>query len=373
MRTCSFFLSVALGCAGLGSSSSRAASTADFYMVDVGHGNAVFVVSPSGETMLIDTGDRNATGRLVTFMQQVGIKQIDYLTLSHFEPDHMGAAVPLSEKVPVKAFVDHGDSVFYHRDLEWWKQRRGPWFRPDMNTRYDEDFDVYLRARQKTRHIVVKPGDQVPMKGLETLVVSAAGKVLTSPLKGAGAPNPACASVDRRADDDAEDGQSVGLLISYGKFRFINLGDLTWNTANSLFCPNNLLGTVDAYVVTHHAQSTTSKYGDYYFGLACCSVGEVHGLRPRVALLTMGASGHREGTPVAMKVVKGSPGLEDLWQTEKIIGGGEAGNNGPDDLIANIGGQSQRVEYIKVSANQDGSFTVTNSRNGFTKKYAARK
>jgi competence protein ComEC len=268
MRTCSIFLSVALGCAGLGASLSRAASTADFYMVDVGHGNAVFVVSPSGETMLIDTGERINAGRLVTFMQQAGIKQIDYLTISHFEPDHMGGAVQLSETVPIKTFVDHGDSAFYHRDLEWWRQRRGPWFRPDMNTKYDGEFEAYMQARQKAKHIVVKPGDQVPLKGLGPLVVSAAGKVLPGPLKGAGAPNPNCTGVDRRTEDDAEDGQSVGLLFTYGKFRFINLGDLTWNTANSLFCPNNLLGTVDAYVVTHHAQSTTNKWGDYYFGLA---------------------------------------------------------------------------------------------------------
>ncbi|MFB3829254.1 MAG: ComEC/Rec2 family competence protein [Bryobacteraceae bacterium] len=373
MRVWLFFLSVTVALTGLGRGLLHAAYTVDIYMVDVGHGNAVFVVSPSGETMLIDTGNRNVAGRLAAFMQHAGLKQIDYLTISHFEPDHMGAAAPLAEKVPVKAFVDHGDSVFYHRDQQWWKQRRGPWFRADMNTVYDAQFDAYLQARQKARHIVVKPGDRVPMKGLDTLVVSAAGKALTRPLKGQGRPNPACASVDRRADDDAEDGQSVGLLISYGKFRFINLGDLTWNTANSLFCPNNLLGTVDAYVVTHHAQSTTNQHGDYYFGLSCCSAGEVHGLRPRVALLTMGASGHKEGTPAAMKVVRNSPGLEDMWQTQKIIGGGEAGYNAPDDFIANVGGQNRNVEYIKLSASQDGSFTVTNSRNGFTKKYPARK
>jgi phosphoribosyl 1,2-cyclic phosphodiesterase len=349
------------------------AQQASFYLIDVGHGNAAFVASPSGETMLIDCGTPRVADRIASFMQQNGFKQIDYLVISHFEADHMGAAAGLSKKVPILNWVDHGESVVYGKSDEWWKQRRGPWARPGMGKMDDQRFDEYKAARSTGHHIPVKPGDKVPIKGLDVVVVSAGGKGITAPLKGGGVPNPACAQVDKRTEDDAEDGQSVGVVIAAGRFRYINLGDLTWNAANRLFCPTNLIGKVDAYVVTHHAQSMSNELGAYYHGLSCCSVGEVRGLSPRVAMLTMGREGHKQGGPDAMKVVLGTPGL-DLWQTEKVMGGGEAGFNGPDDQIANItGGPAEQVPYIKVTAKPDGAFTVTNSRNGFSKNYPARK
>src|SRR6185437_4414639 len=126
--------------------------------------------------------------------------------------------------------------------------------------------------------LTVKAGDIIPIKGIELRVVCAGGEVIESPLPGAGMPNPACAEVDRRGDDDAEDAQSIGTLVTFGKFRFIYLGDLTWNVANALFCPRNKVGTVDAYLVTHHAQSLPASLGSYYFGLSACPKSEVYGL-----------------------------------------------------------------------------------------------
>jgi catechol 2,3-dioxygenase-like lactoylglutathione lyase family enzyme len=341
------------------------------FVVDVGHGNAVFVQAPSGEVMLLDAGAPFAAERMLAFMAQHEIRKIDYLVISHFEADHMGGAPRIAEKIPIAHFVDHGESVVYGKDDAWWRQRRGPWFREGMGKQYDRSFEVFKAARAKSHHLVVKAGDRVPMEGLEVVVVSSAGKVITQPLEGGGTANPACAEVDRRAEDDAEDGQSVGVVVRYGKFRFADFGDLTWNTANAMFCPRNLIGTVDAYVVTHHAQSLPRELGDYYYGLSSCSKAEVFGLNPRVAILTMGSAGHKGGTPDAMKVLHSLPGL-DLWQTELIRDGGEKGYNGPEQFIANLGERSDKVPYIEVAANADGSFTATNSRNGYSKKYPSR-
>jgi competence protein ComEC len=171
-------------------STSRAANTTDFYIVDVGHGNAAFVVSPSGETMLLDAGPTPAAGRILAFMEQNGIKKIDYLVVSHFEDDHMGAAPAMSEKVPILNWVDHGDSVTYGKDDAWWKRHREPWFRENMSKMDDARYDKFRAARDKGNHIVVKAGDKIPVKGLDAVVVSGLGKVLTSPMKakGAGAP-----------------------------------------------------------------------------------------------------------------------------------------------------------------------------------------
>ena len=109
-----------------------AEKTAQFYFVDIGHGNVTFVISPSGETMLLDCGPTRAVDRIYDFMQQNGIKKIDYLFVTHFEDDHMGAAPALAEKVPIINCVDHGESVTYGKTDDWWLCRRQPWFRVGM-------------------------------------------------------------------------------------------------------------------------------------------------------------------------------------------------------------------------------------------------
>jgi competence protein ComEC len=360
---------------------------AEFYFVDVGHGNATFVVSPSGETMLIDCATSGMADRIATFMQQNGIKKIDYLVITHFEEDHMGAAAALSEKVPIVNWVDHGESVTYGKSDEWWMGRRQPWFRPGSGKFDNERFDRYKAARAKGHHIVVQPGDHVPIKGVDAVIVTGGGKNLSAPLNGAGQSNPACAQTEPRLEDDAEDGQSLGILVSVGKFRFINLGDTDWNPSYRLFCPNNLVGKVDVYLITHHAQSFSKSYADnlkpvpggpdqklYYWSLSCCSPAEVWGLHPRVAVLSMGAAGHKAGDDEAMKTVDKSPGIEGLWMTEKITCGGKAGHNPPDDFIANIGGpRAEKVPGIKLIAHPDGGFEFVNMRNGFNKNYPAKK
>jgi competence protein ComEC len=350
---------------------SEEAGDVRIFVVDVGLGNCVFVVAPCGEVLLLDTGADHAAKRVLSFMEQNGIGKIDYLLVSHFENDHMGAAPMIAEKVPVGCFVDHGESIVYGKDDAWWKQRRGPWFREGMGEQYDRSFDAYRAARAQARHLVVMPGDRVPIKGLGVDVVSAGGKVITQPLAGAGAANAACAGVNRRAEDDAEDGQSVGVVVSCGKFRFVDLGDLTWNSANALFCPKNLVGTADAYVVTHHAFNMSRDLGDYYHGVSSCPPAEVYGLDPRVAILSLGSFGHKYGTPDAMKLLHSLPGL-DLWQTEFIREGGEKDYNGPEQFIASLGKKSDKVPCIAIVAGEDGSFAVTNNRNGYTKQYPPR-
>ena len=128
--------------------------------------------------MLIDVGTSRAADRVYKFMQQNGIKKIDYLFITHFEEDHMGGAVALSEKVPIINWVDHGESVTYGKSDDWWKGRRQPWSRPGMGAMDDEHMDKYKAARAKGHHIVVKPGDHLPIKGIDAIVVTGGGKNL---------------------------------------------------------------------------------------------------------------------------------------------------------------------------------------------------
>lgn len=339
------------------------------YFVNVGHGNATFVIAPGGEVMLLDTGPIQVAGRVVAFMAQHGITKIDYLVVTHFEGDHMGAAPGIAAKVPIANFVDHGVNVTDRKSDDWWRERRGPWMRGNgWGKHSDELYDNYVRVRDKGHYIPARPGDRIPVKGLEVTVVCGAGKAIAQPLVEGAATPAACGAVDHRADDDAEDGQSLGMVLRDGKFRFVYLGDLTWNPANALFCPRNLIGPVDAYLVTHHGQSMTKDLTPYYYGLSCCPPAEIEGLHPRVAFLSMGAQGHKEANSGTLDRLLHTPGL-DLWQTELITGGGEQGVNAPEKFIANVGETSEQVPYIKLVARADGSFKVTNSRNQFTKEY----
>jgi glyoxylase-like metal-dependent hydrolase (beta-lactamase superfamily II) len=360
---------------GLGVTGLEASETLDIYFIYAGGsaGNATLLVAPSGESMMLDVGPPYTARHVLNALKQAGVSQVDYLVNTHFHDDHFGATAELATKIKVVNFVDHGESVELGKTDDWWKQRRAPWFRPGMGNAYDAKYDAYLKARETGRHIVVQAGDVIPIKGIEARVICAGGKVIPAPLPGAGESIAACAEVERRDDDDCEDAQSIGVVVSYGSFRFAYLGDLTWNVANDLFCPRNRVGAVDAYVITHHAQSFPKSMGDYYYGLSACPRSELAGLRPRVAILSLGAHGHKNGTPDAMETVRTSPRLEDLWQTEYIIEGGEKDHNAPRDMIANTEGQTTPARYfIKLSASLDGSFTMTNGRNGFTKRYPPR-
>jgi beta-lactamase superfamily II metal-dependent hydrolase len=355
----------------------NAADTLDIYFVNVGRAtgaNATVLVAPSGESAMLDAGLPNQAPRVLELFKQAGVKQLDYLVNTHFHADHFGGTARLAEQFPIIHFVDHGETVERGKSDEWWVARRTG-AQPGMGQRYDALYDTYLTAvKNKNGHrIGVKAGDTIPIKGIEMRVVCAGGKSITEPLPGAGQPNPACDGAERRGVDDAEDAQSIGVLVTFGAFRFIYLGDLTWNESLDLFCPRNKVGTVDAYLITHHAQSYDATMGAYYFGLSAAPKAEVHGLRPRVAILSLGSMGHRLGNAKAMETVHASPGLEDLWQTDLVRAGGESKHNAPEPFIANITEEPKpELRYIKPSASADGSFTVTNSRNGFAKHYPAR-
>ena len=214
-----------------------AAKTLDFYFVDVEGGQATLVVLPSKQALLVDTGwpglnMRDAT-RIAAAAKRAGVKQIDYLVVTHYHSDHVGGVPQLVAKLPVRTFVDHGESV-EHGENE------------------DRLYNRYVKARETGQHLQVKPGDKIPMKGLEVTVLTSAGQGIGSPLAGAGQPNPACAATKPLENDASENAQSVGILIQYGNFRMIDLGDLTWNKENELVCPVNKIGTVDLHLTTHH-------------------------------------------------------------------------------------------------------------------------
>jgi competence protein ComEC len=321
-----------------------AAKTLDFYTIDVEGGKAVLIVSPSGESMLFDVGwpalpDREASvDRIVETVKAAGLKQIDFLVISHFDLDHMGDVPQLVAKIPVRRIYDHGE------------------FQPAPGAEgAPQRFKAYDEVRRGIGHTVVKPGDTIPIAGVRVQVVAAGGKFIEKPLQGGGAPNPLCAANPQAPviESDVEDNLSIGLLFTLGKFRMLDLADLEAHYNHNLVCPSNLIGTVDVYHVNVHAQ---------FKGMAPELIGA---LRPRIAIIGNGA--RKGGDPPSWPLLRATPGLEDIWQ-DHYSAAGTKDTNPPNDFIANLepvdGGR-----LIKLSVESNGTFTVTNTRNGFSKTY----
>ena len=316
-----------------------AAKNLEIYFIDVEGGQATLFVAPSGQSMLVDTGwsghNSRDADRIAAAAKHAGVKAIDYLLITHFHEDHVGGVPQLARKLPIHNFIDHGESVEHDQHAK-------------------ELYNAYVEYRAKGDRILAKPGVTIPVKGIEVEVLSADGDVLENPLAGAGQPNPVCAQDKLHAPDPTENARSIGTLITYGKFRAIDMGDLTWNKEHDLVCPNNKIGTVDLYIVSHHGSDLSG------------SPSFVDAIHPRVAIMDNGA--RKGGSPSAWQIIHNSPGIEDIWQVHYAISGGKD-NNTPDTFIANTDEQGDEANWIQVTAHQDGSFTVYNKRNKYSKTY----
>ena len=220
---------VALAASGHASAQKSGASrNLDIYWIDTEGGAATLIVAPSGESMLIDTGypglgDRDLN-RVLGTIKQAGLTKLDYLLVTHYHNDHAGNAAAIAAKIPVGMFIDHGETV-------------------ETTDAAKALYADYLKGRASGRHMLAKPGDKVPIRDLDVTIVTAGGKGLTR--SGPGAPNPLCAGFTPKDPDPGENAQSVGSVIAFGRFRMLDLGDLTWNKEHELACPSNLIGPVD--------------------------------------------------------------------------------------------------------------------------------
>ncbi|HEY4816311.1 MAG TPA: MBL fold metallo-hydrolase [Candidatus Acidoferrum sp.] len=314
------------------------------YFVDVEGGQATLFVTPEGKSLLIDTGwpDNNGrdADRIAAAAKDAGIKKIDFVLITHYHDDHVGGAPQLAAKIPVGTFVDHGEN------------------RETNDAGAKKVFAAYrqLLATGKYKHITAKAGEVLPITGMQVRVVTADGELIERPLPGGGKGNASCANAAKAPVDVTENPRSLGTLITFGKLRILDLGDLTGDKELELMCPMNKIGAVDIYVASHHG---TASSGTPVL---------VHAITPRVAIMDNGEK--KGGSPVAWDVIEKSPGLEDLWQLHYSAEGGDA-HNVAAPLLANLQGPDSG-KYLKVTGSADGSFAVSNSRTGETKKYAAR-
>jgi competence protein ComEC len=314
------------------------------YFIDVEGGQSTLIVDPQGESLLIDTGWDDFNGRdanrIMIAAKSAGIDHIDDLVITHYHSDHVGGVAQLASRIKIGTFFDHGPNT-------------------EMDAPTRAGYAAYEKVAAQAKRVVVKPGDVLPFNAMRVQVLTAAGEEISAPLPGAGQANPVCASEGTPPADPSENSRSVGVLITFGQFRFIDLGDLTIQKELGLACPKNLIGTVDLYLTTHHGGAHPGS------GDSSNSRAIVEALHPRVAVMNNGAI--KGGHPVAWQIVHDSPGLEDMWQLHYSIQGDKDHNVG-EQFIANVGGNDEG-NYIKVSAELNATFTVVNSRNNYAKTY----
>jgi competence protein ComEC len=319
------------------SSISPAAKTLDIYVIDTEGGKALLLVTPSGQSLLVDAGfpgnnDRDAI-RIEEAAKAAGVTKFDFLVVTHYDIDHVNNIPATVARIPASTFFDHGDAVA--KDF--------------MTTR---GVSGYLEAAAKAKRIILKPGDKIPLEGLEVLTVSSAGNVIKSPLKGGGSPNPFCRDTPQQSPDSSENAQSVGLLYTFGEFRMLDLADLTWNKELELMCPNNPIGSVDLFMVSHHGNDISN------------SPALIHALHPKVTIMNNGP--RKIGASSVLKTIKASPDLKAAYQMHWSENA--PSDNPPDEFIANLR-DSPDGKWIKVTVEPSGRFTVTNGRTGASKTY----
>jgi beta-lactamase superfamily II metal-dependent hydrolase len=335
----------------LGFASAATPGALEIYFIDVEGGQSTLVVTPDQQTLLIDAGwasdgkgfnpgdPRKArdANRIVAAARDAGVAQIDYLLITHFHTDHMGGVSELAQLMPIKGFIDHGAPHPHASETS-------------AETR--DAFALYAALRSKGgRHIEPKPGDRLPFNDVEVTVVSSGGATLTAPLPGAGAVTSTCPAKPIPPVDLDENPRSTAVLVRLGKFRFLDVGDLSGQPLFDLVCPKNLVGPVDAFLTAHHG------------GADAAEPAILAALDPRVVM--MNNSSRKGGQRAMFEVLHRGP-VQNVWQLHSSE---EAGSlNFPADYIANV--DDSGAHWIKLVAKDDGSFSVLNSRTGQWKPYS---
>jgi competence protein ComEC len=347
-----------LGAAGLVAlprpAQAKTAEALEIYFIDVEGGQSTLMVTPEHQALLIDTGfagegsgfhpgdphKARDANRIVAAARDAGVSRIDYLLITHFHSDHDGGVTELAQLMPLGAFIDHGSPSAEAAATS-----------PETK----DAFDAYSTVRSKAaQHLEPGPGDRLPLKGLDAVVVSSAGQTLSAPLPHAGGANAACRDPATPPRDSYENPRSTGIVVRYGKFRFLDVGDLSGQPLFNLVCPNDLIGPVDVYLVAHHGGRDVADRATFA------------AFKPRVAIMNNGLT--KGGALVTYEALHRVPDLEDVWQLHRSAEAGDS--NFAADYIANL--DENTAYWIKLTANEDGSFQVFNPRTHKTKRYASR-
>lgn len=315
----------------------------DIYFIDVEGGAATLIVTPEGESLLMDCGwkrdDQRDAKRIHDVASRLaGLKKIDYFVVSHFHTDHFGSIGQLVQLIPINKFYDH---ALMQEGQEYDKKL----------------YPEYMKVAEGKRQIL-KAGDTIPLKSgrtpLRVICVASDGRTIAAPVGVGAGPNPFCKDATMQAEDTSDNAKSIGLLLSFGSFEFLNMGDLTWNVEHQVVCPDNVLGRVDLYMVTHHGMNVSNNPV------------LVKAIQPIVSVMCNGA--RKAGYPESVALLRSLPSIKAAYQLHRNVQTSEAENT-DKALIANWDENCQG-QFIKASVAPDGrSFSVTIGEKGKARKF----
>jgi competence protein ComEC len=310
----------------------------NIYWIDVEGGAATLIITPSGESILMDAGwateDERDAKRIVAAMDDAGITKIDYFIASHFHSDHVNGLPALVKRIPIEQFIDHGNSVEQDRpgSLKAWES--------------------YIAVAQQGKRRTIVPGETLLLTGIDLTFVTSNREVLDQAMVNS-SPNAHCENASPGKEDTGENASSVGYLLSLGAFDFLNLGDLTVDIQHKLACPTNLIGEIDLYQVPHHGNGIAPQLS--------------WALSPTAAVLNNGP--HKGGSPEGYEVISSIPDIKAIWQVHRALDTDDK-HNSSAQMTANLTEENDAGYWIKATVQADGSsYLIENERNKYSETY----
>jgi beta-lactamase superfamily II metal-dependent hydrolase len=320
----------------------------DLYWVDVEGGAATLLVTPAGESVLIDTGmpGERDPKRIVKLAREIGLKQIDHLIITHFHIDHFGGAADVAKELPIINLYDNGI----------------PENNPDNprdNTRWNEWIKPY-REMTVEKRVTLKPGESIPLKQKGSgPVVSFRCLATMQQMAGANEKRPGedCDELTEKGKDTSDNANSTVFVLQYGAFDMFDGGDITWNTEGKLVCPENLLSAVDVYDVNHHGLDTSNN------PLL------VRALAPTVAVMSNGTT--KGCGAETTKTLRDTQSIQAIYQIHRNLRG-DSENNTKQEMIANLEKECA-ANYIQVAVEEGGGkYTVSIPGNGHSRTFTSK-
>lgn len=317
--------------------------------LDVEGGAATLIVTPLGESVLIDTGWEREDGRdalrIRDAARAAGVHRIDHLITTHWHMDHYGGLGRLKQLMPIGYFYDHGIPAQF----------------ADDPTNFLRLIAAYRAAGGRRSH-TLKPGDEIPLHEDPTgrlpritlRCMAANGHVIYEQRHPA---IDACALHPARPADHSDNANSIAIRLVYGDFRFWAGGDLTWNVEHRLVCPVNRIGPVSLYLTDHHGMSLSNNPA------------LVRAVRPRVAVMNCGAI--KGGDVETTATLRATAGIRAIYQSHRVVRY-KAEGNAPPEMIANPEPECQGVPIVADVAPDGQSFEMRVGWNGHPRRFVSR-